>query len=160
MSCCLDPKIIEAIDNLKAPFLGLYPIDDCTLLIQRRMSAVDKLRAIPIGRYIKLSDCNAFDVSYFIYKQAEDSYLVAKKMPVEIAQSKREKLLEGFKKDEWEFCDRVGNWRVGFEAYIWVKKENLKAEQVLEVIHPHNVIAHELYEFKTDIHIKRKKSNL
>ncbi|MEM2989597.1 MAG: hypothetical protein QXQ02_00255 [Halobacteria archaeon] len=157
MSCCLDPKIIEAIDNLKAAFLGLYPIDDCTLLIQRKMSALEKLRTIPIGRHIKLSDCNTFDVSYFIYRQAENSYMVARKMPVEIPQREREKLLEGVKKSNWEFCDRIGNWKAGFEAYIWLKKENLRAEEVLEIVHPHNIIAHELYEFKTDISLKSLK---
>ncbi len=161
MKCCLDPRIIEAIDRLNAVFLGLYPVDNCTLLIQKRMNALDKLRAIPTGRYIKLSDCNTFDVSYFIFKQAEDSYLVAKKMPVEVSQSERERLLKDVKKsNDWEFCDRVGNWKTGFESYIWVKRENLRAEEVLQIVHPHNIIAHELYEFRTDIHIREYKSNI
>lgn len=161
MRCCVDPRIIEAIDRLNAEFLGLYPIDNGTLLIQRKMSALEKLRSIPVGRYIKLSDCNTFEIIYFIFRQDEDNYMVAKREPVDaFQQSDRERLLSDLKKSEekkdWEFCDRIGNWSAGFEAYIWVKKEDLKAEEVLQIVHPHNIVAHELYEFKTDIHIKKR----
>ncbi len=158
MRCCVDPNIIEAIDSLNARFLGLYPVDSATLLIQRKMSALEKLHSIPVGRYIKLSDCNTFDIIYFIFRTDENSYMVAKREPVNAFKQKdAERYFKDYKrkKKDWEFCDRIGGWSAGLEAHIWVKQEKLSAEDVLRFVDPHNILSHELYEFKSDIHIKK-----
>jgi len=55
----------------------MHKIDDNTFIFfKRKMTALEKLKAIPIGRRIKVSSCDTLDVQYVIWRTGENEYKV------------------------------------------------------------------------------------
>lgn len=128
-------------------------------LVISRVPALEKLRAIPIGKRIKVSECHSIEVKYVIWRTGENEYKI---------EIKRGNLIvdDDLAEEIWERNEDEKPMPDDFDpaCYYYETIEGLTAQQVLEV-EPvvidaegrknivkivHDIELHELYEIPTE----------
>jgi hypothetical protein len=122
-------------------------------------SALEKLKAIPLGKRIKVSSCDTLEVQYVIWRTGEDTYKIEVKRDIDVSGIidliwQEKQFQDGMNEDTPTPQD--------FEpvCYHYETKEGLTAQQILELEGfltnvdnfqlVHDIELHELYETPTE----------
>lgn len=149
----------------------IYPIDKNVAIIRKKMSALEKLKATPIGRRIKVSDCDDVEVKYVIWRTGENAYKIECKKELDIT-GVLEVIWNYIQLDEGKEPEEIEHIPDDFEptCYRYETIEGLTAQELLDlepILMPmdkpqmvHNIECHELYEIPTETEIAKEQYKL
>jgi hypothetical protein len=137
-----------------------YRIDANTCLIQKKTTALEKLKAIPIGKRIKISTCDSIEVEYVIWRTGEDEFKVEVKRYIDTASLleqiwKVKETQEGRGEEHKPMSEEFEPACYYYETKEgWTAKQVLKLESFLTDVDNfkliHDIECHELYEVPTE----------